>query len=43
MHIDDTIEYEPDVPVHIWMDPGYAGAYAVEAVQVKGEQICVID
>ena len=37
------VEYEPDVPVHLWMDPGYAGAYAVEVVQVKGEQIQVID
>ena len=36
-------EYEPEVPVHLWMDPGYAGAYAVEVVQVKGEQIQVID
>ena len=43
MHIDDTVEYTPGVPVHIWMDPGYAGAYAVEVIQVKGEQICVID
>ena len=43
MHIDDKIEYDPDLPVHIWMDPGYAGAYAVEVVQVVGEQLRVID
>jgi len=42
MHISD-VEYEPREPVHLWMDPGYAGAYAVEVVQVRGEQICVID
>ena len=42
MHISE-LEYEPGEPVHLWMDPGYAGAYAVEAVQVRGEQICVID
>ena len=41
-HISD-IKYEPGEPVHIWMDPGYAGAYAVEVVQVIGEQIRVID
>jgi hypothetical protein len=42
MHISE-LEYDPGTPVHLWMDPGYAGAYAVEAVQVRGEQICVID
>lgn len=41
-HIAD-VEYEKDVPVHLWMDPGYAGAYAIEAIQVKGDQIQVID
>ncbi len=43
MHVSDQVAYDPDVPVHLWMDPGYAGAYAVEVIQVKGEQICVID
>ena len=42
MHISE-LEYDPGTPVHLWMDPGYAGAYAVEVVQVRGEQICVID
>ena len=37
------IKYEQGEPVHIWMDPGYAGAYAVEVVQIIGEQIRVID
>ena len=41
-HIAD-VEYEKDVPVHLWMDPGYAGAYAIEVIQVKGDQIQVID
>ena len=41
-HIQE-VYYEEDIPVHIWMDPGYAGAYAVMAVQVIGEQIRVID
>jgi hypothetical protein len=42
MHISE-VAYEPGSPVHLWMDPGYAGAYAVEVVQIKGEQLCVID
>jgi len=42
MHISE-LEYDPGSPVHLWMDPGYAGAYAVEVVQVRGEQLCVID
>ena len=41
-HVVD-VEYQPNVPVHLWMDPGYAGGYAVEVVQVQGEQIQVID
>jgi hypothetical protein len=42
MHIDE-VKYEKGEPVHIWMDPGYTGGYAVEVVQVRGEQLCVID
>ena len=41
-HVVD-VEYQPNIPVHLWMDPGYAGGYAVEVVQVQGEQIQVID
>jgi len=32
-----------DAPVYLWVDPGYAGAYAVEAVQVSGEFVHVVD
>jgi|TARA_Y100000310_G_scaffold341167_1_gene439459 hypothetical protein len=46
IHVKD-VEYEPGIPVHLWVDPGYAGAHAVEVVQIKkiGEfdQIQVID
>lgn len=42
MHVSEVV-YQPGEPVHLWMDPGYAGAYAVEVVQVREEQICVID
>ena len=37
------IEYVPDEPVHLWIDPGYAGGYAVEVVQIIDDQICVVD
>lgn len=47
-------EFRPDIhvknlkwvkgePVHLWVDPGYAGAYAVEAVQEINGQLCVFD
>ena len=42
IHI-QNVEYEPDVPVHLWIDPGYAEAYAVEVIQVVNDQIRVID
>jgi len=32
-----------DKPVYLWVDPGYDGAYAVEAVQLDGETVCVVD
>lgn len=32
-----------DAPVYLWVDPGYDGAYAVEAVQIVGETVRVID
>ena len=38
IHI-QNVEYEPDIPVHIWIDPGYAEAYACEIVQVVNDQI----
>tara|TARA_Y100001951_G_scaffold100546_1_gene104109 strand:- start:1734 stop:3092 length:1359 start_codon:yes stop_codon:yes gene_type:complete len=42
LHVKD-VEYEPDTPVHLWIDPGYSEAYAVEVVQVVNDQIRVID
>lgn len=32
-----------DKPIYLNVDPGYDGAYAVEAVQVSGETISVVD
>ncbi len=42
IHIKD-VEYVPDVPVHLWIDPGYAEACAVEAVQLIDGQVRVFD
>ena len=33
IHVDPKVKWVKDEPVYLWMDPGYAGAYAVEAVQ----------
>ncbi|MBA7654690.1 hypothetical protein ES703_62573 [subsurface metagenome] len=32
-----------DAPVYLWIDPGYAGAYSVEVVQIAGEVVHVVD
>jgi len=32
-----------DKPIYLWIDPGYAGAYAVEVVQVIGDTVHVVD
>ena len=36
-------EIEPNGPVYLAVDPGYAGAYAVEAAQINGDRVEVID
>ena len=43
IHISDRAEWSVGDPVYLWMDPGYAGAYAVEVVQEINGQVCVID
>jgi len=43
IHVDYDMEYVKGEPVYLWMDPGYAGAYAVEAVQEINGQVCVFD
>ncbi len=35
--------YDAERPVQLWVDPGYAGAYAVLAVQRKDWEVWVID
>lgn len=36
-------DFDPLLPVYLWIDPGYAYAYAVEVAQKKGERIYVFD
>ena len=42
-HVSEDAEYTPGVPVEVWIDPGYAGAYVVLAVQMFGELVNVVD
>ena len=42
LHVAD-VKWDVGTPVHLWMDPGYAGAYAVVAVQIQDDVIQVID
>jgi len=37
------LEWMPGQPVYVWIDPGYAGAYAVLAVQIIDEKVRVFD
>lgn len=41
-HVQQLETYD-NLPVELWIDPGYAGAYAVLAVQVVGSYVHVID
>ena len=43
LHISDEAEWSVGDPVQLWIDPGYAGGYAVEVVQEINGQMCVID
>ena len=36
-------DFDPALPVEIWVDPGFQHAYAIEAVQKKGEQLFIVD
>jgi len=38
------VEYNPDLPIYIWEDPGYGHAHAIEVAQIaSGGQIRVFD
>ncbi len=32
-----------DTPIYLWIDPGYAGAYAVEVIQIVNDTVCMVD
>ncbi len=42
IHVGDY-EYDPNIPVEIAVDPGYGGAYAVLAIQIKESIPYVVD
>ena len=42
LHVEE-VKWSVGDPVHLWMDPGYAGADAVMAVQIHDDVIHVID
>jgi len=41
--VSEFYQFDPTLPVYLWIDPGYAYAYAVEVAQKKGEDIVIID
>lgn len=44
LHVQSWVEFDPKVPVELWMDPGYGeSAYAVLAIQVAGPFVFVVD
>jgi hypothetical protein len=42
-HVSEKCTFNPDLDVELAVDPGYAGAHAVEVIQRWGEQIAIID
>ncbi|KKM85516.1 hypothetical protein LCGC14_1288230 [marine sediment metagenome] len=32
-----------DNPLYLWIDPGYAGSYAVEVIQMVNDTVCIVD
>lgn len=41
--IGEAFEFNPNLPVVIWVDPGYAGAHALLAVQKKDDIVYIFD
>lgn len=39
----EVAQYDPTLPVFVWVDPGYSHVYAVLAAQKKGDVVAVID
>jgi len=36
-------EFDPSQPCWIWVDPGYASAYAVLVAQIRGDHVYIVD
>ena len=41
-HVSDMVQFRPELPVHLFVDPGHL-VYAVLAVQMVGNEVWVID
>jgi hypothetical protein len=39
----DLYDLDPAQPVYLWVDPGYAAAYAVLVVQIRGDEVFIVD
>ncbi len=42
-NVGNEYEFDPSQPVLLWVDPGYASAYAVEVAQIRGEHVYIVD
>lgn len=42
LHVGDY-PFDPELPVFLWIDPGYGGAYALEVAQVKKQRVYIVD
>uniref|UniRef100_A0A6M3K8G4 Putative terminase n=1 Tax=viral metagenome TaxID=1070528 RepID=A0A6M3K8G4_9ZZZZ len=43
IHKPEFVDFKPEFPVYLFVDPGYASAYAVLAAQKRGEDLYIID
>lgn len=43
VHVDSRYEYDPNLPVVLTIDPGYAGAYAIVATHIVGNTLWAFD
>ncbi len=41
--IGEQFEFDPKSDVQLWVDPGFATAYSVLAVQIRGDDVYVVD
>jgi hypothetical protein len=41
--IGGVYEFDPNLDVKLWVDPGFSTAYAVLVAQIRGDDVCVVD